>query len=459
MAITKKSIGISAACLAAAAAAAALFLIPRRDVTTSSESAYREYLAGKDDYDRMYWLDAKRHFSNALASDPRFVMAMVRMGLIEYEEGFGSFGNSTRSKEILDKANRLRDRVTRRERLQLDLVRAWVWRHKDEATRVARVLRRDYEDELGYECLADDALRLGRTEEAASLFRERLARDPNNAQAYKYLGYFEAVRGSYDAAVADVKKYAFMAPQSADPLGILGEVEMAHGNYEAAIRLFQQAQAMKPTYYGYPYGIGIAYTSQGDFALARQNLDLALRLCQMPFETFHVARRLFILSLREKDFVRAEQAMETMSSAKLPPKLGGGIDQIFRALLLSDEGKTKEADALLDSFSWKDPDPLVQAEIDRQVRVTRGRIAFRDGRYRDAVRFWEKSISNPGDVSELDAQATSIRYRAMMAEAQAHLGDFDAAERLLSVNRKFNPNSRETADAETVVKKLEKAAS
>jgi tetratricopeptide (TPR) repeat protein len=456
MAIPKKTLAIAAASLGVAAVAMALFLIPRRSVTTSSDEAYREYLAGKEDEDRMYYVDAKRHFTKALAGDPQFVMAMVQMGLIEFEEGFGSFGNPARSKEILDKANRLRDRVTRRERLQLDLVRAWVWRHNDEAVRVAKVLRRDYQDELGYDCLADDAVRMGRTEEAASLFREQLTRDPNNAQAYKYLGYFEVVRGNYDAGLADVKKYAFMAPESADPLGVLGEVEMSHGEYDSAIRHFQTAQAIKPTFFGYPYDIGIAYTHTGDFARARQNLEAALRLCQMPFETFHVARRLFILSLKEKDFTRAEQAIETMASAKLPPKLGGGVDQIFRALLLCDEGKTKEADALLDSYSWKDQDPIVQAEMDRQVRVTRGRIAFRDGRYRDAVGFWQGSILEPGTVGELDAQATSLRYRAMLAEAKAHLGDFDSAEQLLSGNRKFNPRSAETAEAEAEVQKLKK---
>src|SRR5450830_36312 len=140
MANTQKSWWIAAASLAVAAVAAALFLLPRREVTTSSEAAYREYLAGKEDFDRMYYADAKKHLESALSSDPKFVMAMVRISLIEFYEGYG---NTARAQEILDSANRNRGRVTRREPLVLDLVRAWVSRRHDEASRIARTLKRD----------------------------------------------------------------------------------------------------------------------------------------------------------------------------------------------------------------------------------------------------------------------------------------------------------------------------
>jgi tetratricopeptide (TPR) repeat protein len=452
MANTQKSWWIAAASLAVAAVAAALFLLPRREVTTSSEAAYREYLAGKEDFDRMYYADAKKHLESALSSDPKFVMAMVRISLIEFYEGYG---NTARAQEILDSANRNRGRVTRRERLVLDLVRAWVSRRHDEASRIARTLKRDYEDELGYQCLVEDAMRHGRTEEAASLFRERLARDPNNAQAYNYLGYLEAVRGDFGEAVADLKRYAFMAPDSADPFDTLGQVELAHGDYDAAIRDFQKAHSLKPSFYAYPYGLGLAHEKRGEFALARTNLNLAFQLAQLPIEKFLVARRLFMLSLREKDFNGAQQAIQTMRSANLPPKLGG-VDQIFQAILLCDQGRTKEADAVLDTVSWKDPDPVTQAEIDRQLRLTRGRIAFRDGRYRDAARIWESALPNPGEAPDLDKQATCIRYRAWLAQAQARLGDFDAAARVLAVNRRFNPRDPDTIEAENEIQKLKK---
>ena len=78
MASTRKSWGIAAVSLAVAAVSAALFLLPRRQVTTSSDRAYREYVEGNEDYDRMYFADARRHYEKALSDDPKFVMAMVR---------------------------------------------------------------------------------------------------------------------------------------------------------------------------------------------------------------------------------------------------------------------------------------------------------------------------------------------------------------------------------------------
>lgn len=454
MASTHKSWGIAAASLAVAAVSAALFLLPRRQVTTSSDLAYREYTEGNEDYDRMYFADARRHYEKALSDDPKFVMAMVRVGLIEFYEGYG---NTSRAQEVLEAANRLRGRVTRRERLVLDLARAWVYHRNGEATRIARILKQDYQDEVGYQCLAEDAMRLNRTEDAAALFRERLAHDPNCAQAYNYLGYLEATRGNIPEALADLKRYAFIAPDSADPLETLGEVEAAHGDYEAAIRDFQKAHELKPNFYGYLYRLGVVQERRGDFALARANFDLSFRLAQMPIEKFVVAQKLFFLSLREKDFDRAREAIETMRSAKIPPKLGGA-DQIFEAVLLSDEGRTKEADAVLDSVSWKDPDPVMQAEIERQLRVTRGRIAFRDRRYRDAVRLWESALPSPDEAGDLDKQASAIRYRALLAEAQARLGDFEGAEKTLAVSRKFNSRDLDTIAAESEIGKLKKAA-
>ncbi|MGH9442219.1 MAG: tetratricopeptide repeat protein [Thermoanaerobaculia bacterium] len=449
-----KSWGIAAACLAVAAVSAALFLLPRRQVTTASDGAYREFVAGNDDYDRMYFADARRHYENALSRDPKFMMAMVRIGLVEFYEGYG---NTAKAQEVLEAANRLRGRVTRRERLALDLARAWVNRRNDEASRIARTLKQDYQDELGYQWLAEDALRLGRTEDAAALFRERLARDPNNAQAYNYLGYLEATRGNMTEALADLQRYAFIAPDSADPLDTLGQVETAHGDYEAAIRHFQKAQSLKPNFFGYPYRLGIAHEKRGDFALARSDLDRAFGLAQMPVEKFLVAQRLFIVSLREKDFPRAREAIQAMRDANLPPKLGG-VEQFFEATLLSDEGRAKEADELLSSVTWKDPDPVTQAEIERQIRLTRGRIAFRDGRYRDALRLLESALTAPGEALDLDKQSSVIRYRAILAQAQARLGDFDSAEKVLALNRKFNPRDLDTIEAEAEVARLKKAA-
>ena len=99
MASTHKSWWIAAASLAVAAVSAALFLLPRRDVTTASAGAYREYLEGNEDFDRMYFADARRHYEKALSDDPKFVMAMVSVGLIEFYEGYG---NTPRAQELLE---------------------------------------------------------------------------------------------------------------------------------------------------------------------------------------------------------------------------------------------------------------------------------------------------------------------------------------------------------------------
>src|SRR5215831_5827180 len=115
---TKILIG-GGAVLAAAAAAAAFLLTPRRTVTTTSAEAYQEYLLGREDYLRWYFREARGHYESALEKDPHFVMAMVELVNLEYK------ASHVVNRPLLDRAQKDREHVTRRERLALDLTRAF----------------------------------------------------------------------------------------------------------------------------------------------------------------------------------------------------------------------------------------------------------------------------------------------------------------------------------------------
>jgi len=249
-----------------AAIAAALLAQPRRIVTTSSPEAYREYLAGREEIRRMYMEDAQRHFEAALRYDPNFVMAMVSLA------GIRQYSDPSAVKVWLARANAGRGRITRRERLALDLMRAWTENRVDEATRLAIVLKDDYHDERGYSFLGTLAGIRGQTEDANAIYREWLTVDPNNAFAYNLLGYNAAYRGDYEEAVGDMKKYAFLAPDEANPFDSLGEVEAANGRYEDAIRDLKKALEIKPDFYPSLVHLGVAYSGKGDYAAAREAL-------------------------------------------------------------------------------------------------------------------------------------------------------------------------------------------
>lgn len=450
--ISRKTLALAGGAILVAAIAAALLAPPRRTVTTSSAEAYREYLAGQDEIHRMYMADAQRHFEAALRYDPNFVMAMVSMASVRQSS------DPAASKAWLARANAGRNRVGRRERLALDLMRAWVDNRVDEATRLAIVLKDDYHDERGYSFLGSIAAMRGQTEDANAIYREWLAVDPNNAFAYNLLGYNAAYRGDYAEAVSDLKKYAFLAPDQANPFDSLGEVEAASGRYEDAIRDLRKALSIKPDFYPSLVHLGVAYSGKGDFAEARAALEAAVRgyagnpgqAIQALVELVTVARRQGDLAL-ERDAIGRALALD----------LGTGEDPrpLLRALLASDEGRYDEAVAQWTRYAPSARmDEKLHAQSVRFAALLRGRIEFNAGHLEEAVRWIERSLAPPGREGSLQDQAVALRARALLARAKARLGDPAAAEELLAVNRRFNPRNPETLAAATEIARADAPA-
>ena len=436
-----KTLTLAGAALLVAALAAAFLIPPRRTVTTSSAEAYREYLAGQDEMHRMYMADARRHFEAALARDPHFMMAMVSLA------GIDLYSNPGDAKKRLDRADAERGRVTRRERMALDLLRAWSDNRIDDATRLAIVLKDDYHDERGYSFLGTLAGSQGRTEDANAIYREWLAENPNNAPAYNMLGYNSAYRGDYAEAIEDLKKYAYLAPDEANPFDSLGEVEAANGRYDEAIRDLKKALSIKPDFTPSLLHLGVAYAGQGDFAAARAALEAAERgYRDAPGQRIGVLIEIQSLGRRAKDIALERDAVARASSLDL----GAAPDPrpLMRAALASDEGRYDDAIAEWKTFAPPaKADEKIRAQYARLAGLLRGRIEFDAGHLAGAIHWLSTNLPEPGREGTLQDQAVAIRCRAVLARAKAATGDVAGAEALLAVNRRFNPNSAETAAA------------
>lgn len=436
-----------------AAIAAALLVPPRRSVTTSSADAYREYLSGQDDLHRMYFGDAERHFFAALRKDPAFVMAMVSVAEIKF------FGDPAAARSWLARANAGRDRVSRRERFALDLMRAWSEDRMSEATRIAIVLKNDYRDERGYNFLGNLASMRGQTEDANAIYHEWLASNPNNASPYNLLGYNAAYRGDYADAVSNLKKYAFLAPDEANPFDSLGEIEAANGRYEDAIRDLRKALAIKPDFYMSLTHLGVAYAGRGDFAAGRSAFEAAERgYANSPGQRLPVLVELAQLAHRRQDLALEREVVARASTIDL------GHDPadprpLLRAILASDEGRYDEAVALWRTYA---PPPKADAKArvvyGRTAGRVRGLIEFQAGHLAEAARLLQENLPEPGRESSLQEQAACLRGRALLARVKARQGDAAGAEALLAINRRFNPRNPETLEAAVEIAGSKKAA-
>jgi tetratricopeptide (TPR) repeat protein len=437
-----KTLALAGAAVLTAAIAAALLAPPRRIATTSSAEAYREYLAGQEDIHRIYMGDAERHMTAALRHDPQFVMAMVSLAEIKL------FGDPAAARTWLARANGGRDRVTRRERLALDLMRAWSQRRLDDAARIATLLKNDYHDERGYNFLGNLASERGQIEDANAIYREWLASNPNNAAPYNLLGYSAAYRGDYGDAISNLKKYAFLAPDEANPFDSLGEIEAANGRYEDAIRDLRKALAIKPDFYPSLGHLGVAYTGEGDFAAAREALEAAERgYANSPGQRLLVLWDLAYLAHRQKD-LDFERAVVGRAAAIDLGRDASDQRPLLRAVLASDEGRYDEA--LADWNAYAPPavgDEKTRNIYRRAAGRIRGLIEFQAGHFAEAAPWLEKSLPEAGREASLPDQAGCLRARAYLARVKARQGDVAAAEALLTVNRRFNPRHPETREA------------
>jgi tetratricopeptide (TPR) repeat protein len=141
--------------------------------------------AGRENERKPYNREAMADYAEALAHDPEFVMATVRLARSVAGRDRG------RAKSLLSCAAERRDGVTARERLLFDIASAQVnQKELKEIVALVDQYRREYPDDPeGYELRANYFLRQGKADEAARESELLLERNPNYAIAYNHLGY------------------------------------------------------------------------------------------------------------------------------------------------------------------------------------------------------------------------------------------------------------------------------
>jgi tetratricopeptide (TPR) repeat protein len=127
-------------------------------------------------------------------------------------------------------------------------------RHTDAMTTFAEAeaeAENNHDDLLNYEFYLKygaAAERAGLTEKAAELLKQSIELEPNNAEAYNYLGYMWADRGEQlDEAAEMIKKALELDPDNGAFIDSLGWLYFKKGEYEKALKELQRAaEVIKP---------------------------------------------------------------------------------------------------------------------------------------------------------------------------------------------------------------------
>jgi superkiller protein 3 len=431
------------------AGAAALLLVNRREVTTTSAAAYQAYLRGFENEQRYYKKEARVDYARAIELDPEFAEAIL---------GLARQADRDQAISLVERAWTLRDRLTERERMHVDLMRALLNYQREEAMRLAKALHEKYPgDIMAVTVLAGDEGGPGQTDQSIELWQQLLAINPNYAAAYNKIGYAYGYRGDYDKAVENFQKYQFMAPDQANPFDSMGEVQAYSGHYDEAIASLQKALAIKPDFYPAFEHLGIAYEGKGEYPKSiecfEKAADLALTNDMKEIDLFRGVR----VARCARDAAVGERLMQKLEA--LPRTENSDLHRLFLPAL-RDLFHDRYAEVERRLVELK---PKLDAHIRNLVKdgsyktyhpgwsFVMVKAKLGQGKDAEAIPILEEMINPPNPWSDFEDRLYVYRARADLAALVAKRGDIDRAEKLLAENHKWNADWAPTRELELAV--------
>ncbi len=434
--------------LVAAGTAAAYLIRQNRDVTTTSDQAYRLYKQGAENDLKLYERDAMSSYAEALKYDPHFVMATLK--LADKMRG----RDPERAKSLLAGALKSRDEVSARERLILDIYQER-WGKRDLKKLGAlydEYVRRFPKDPEGYRMRADFLSMTGRTPEAIEEYGRLIETNPNYAIAYNTLGYYWASKGDVAKAEDYLKRYRYLAPNDANPYDSLGELYAHTGRYDEAEENLKKALAIKDDFFA-------SYGHLGTVEVGRGHYDKAAAWFRKAADTVdQVGNQFafrFLAAMILVDAGRPDEAVKEMDdlaqrAASLPvneesKRLRAHV-AFQRAALLGRIGRTAEAEkslAEVDLSLFRDPkDPSKNDGLDKDVALVKGVIAMGAGRDAEAVALLRTALDRKSDkgLGSTDYYPSMYFARQALAASLGRLGKPDEAAEVLAPILKKNPN-------------------
>jgi eukaryotic-like serine/threonine-protein kinase len=240
------------------------------DVTTNSLEAYNYFLRGRDDYDRMYYTDARKFLQKAIDLDPTFAAAYLWLG-----SACGALLEGNARDEAYKKAKEYSAKAPEKERLYIEAHYASaIEKNMDKRINIIREIAQKYPDEkqahfdLGI-------IYHGRYmyPEAIGEHLKALAIDPKYGAALNDLAYVYADSGDFEKALEYFQKYASVSPGDANPIDSIAELNLRMGNLNEAIRKYGEALEIKPDFYGSCISIAYIYALMEDYPEAMRRIE------------------------------------------------------------------------------------------------------------------------------------------------------------------------------------------
>src|SRR6476646_4037445 len=235
-------------------------------VTTSSDEARKEYLAGRDLQEKLRITDSIAHFDKAISLDPNFALAELNRANVSptAREFF----------EHLKKAVALADKASDGERM---LIQA-----NDAGANANPTGQKELLDKLVAAYPNDERAHFniggyyfGQQDFAQAIDHYKKATEvaPDYSTAFNILGYAYRQNEDYTNAENAFKKYIELIPNDPNPYDSYAELLLKMGRFDEAITQYNKALSIQPNFVNSHFGIAAALTYQGKTADAQAELQ------------------------------------------------------------------------------------------------------------------------------------------------------------------------------------------
>ena len=235
-------------------------------VTTSSEDARKEYLAGRDLQEKLRITDSIQHFDKAISLDSNFALAELNRAAV-----------SPTAKEFfehLNKAVSLAGKASDGERMLIEATEAGANANPTKQKEILEKLVAAYpNDERAHFNLGGYYFGQQDFKQAITHYKRATELDPKYSTAFNILGYAYRQDGNYGDAETAFKKYIELIPADPNPYDSYAELLLKMGRFDEAITQYQKALSIDSNFVNSHFGIAAALTYQGKAADAQAELQ------------------------------------------------------------------------------------------------------------------------------------------------------------------------------------------
>ena len=413
-------------------------------VTTTSREAYELYLKGVDRNQNFNAAEAIGCLNEAIELDNEFAMAYLEL-FFSYDIN----GEYIKSRQMIEKAVLLKDYISEREALLIEINRNSGEQHNQAlADSLIEVLYQNFPKSLeAHLYKARIAERENDTDAAIEFYNNVVDIDKDYAPVYNTLGYMYAELDRYDDAIENLKKYAEIAPGKANPYDSLGEILIRVGRYEEALVSLKKGLEIKSeltegkNFLGAAIhkNMGAAYLGRGQISEAVKYYAIAANL--QPGENVLLdavinSYTALIITKRWDEFESSTEGLDRLDSSKQTKPFKHLIQGIYHLAHKDIQSAIDESERMKEIIiSLSEENSSVYDRLDPINGMLDADIKMSQGRYSEAVDIFISRCF----TSDLTKNSTWLNWR--LAEAYRLDEQYDNSKRIVESVLSINPNS------------------